>query len=419
MHRFVAKSLGVFRREGAAGFWSRLLNPKHLSDFTQDELKPPIQIHGSNSALVRSLTASLTHILGAGAVATHPPYGASIAIDPTPHNTSAYGSQDVLLFTETKAALGFLDSHALRHFSGCNAVFLPNPGCVDAFIQAGLTERKLFLLSYAGVAESRVTLLRWLLFCGLLRMPSFDTDLFPSLKEIQAGDEICISLPESTRRRAHFDAVGPRAFRVFYGLKCASGWKGCAWSYASIARAALKHNAFPITICEDDMRPNANFDIRMAKVRTYLDQTEWDIFSGLLTNVAEHSKISRVERRDDLTFVHLDFITGMVFNVYGRKALERLESWDPSRGGPEVNTIDAWLGRAGGLRVVTVLPFLVSHASDQNSTIFGCRNTRYDSIIAASERRLNELVAEFEAPVERRNRLRRKWSAGSVKATER
>lgn len=416
MYRAVSKGLGVFRREGAAGAWSRLRNPKRVRDFAQEELKLPLQILGTNSALVGSLMATLTQLLGEGAVAVRPPYGASIAIDPTPGNLPPYGRQDVLFFTQAEAALGYLGSHGSAHFSGCNAIFLPDPACIDAFVTSGVTERILFLLSDSGAAASTAPLLRWLLFCGLLPVCSFDTDLFTSLKDISAGDQLCISLPESTCRRSSFHAVGPQDFRIFDGIKRATGWQGCGWSYASIARAALKNRAFPITICEDDMRPNAQFDAQMEQVRSYLGQSDWDIFSGLLTNLSESCKISRVERRGDLTFVHLDFMTGMVLNVYGRKALERLADWTPSRGGPEVNTIDAWLGRAGELRVVTVLPFLASHASEQESAIFGFRNKRYDSMIAASERRLNDLVAEFEAAPEVGSRLARKRLGGSIRA---
>jgi hypothetical protein len=48
----------------------------------------------------------------------------------------------------------------------------------------------------------------------------------------------------------------------------------------------------------------------------------------------------------------------------------------------QTNTIDKYLERQGGLRVVVALPFLVGHGEEVHSTLWGIQNTRYQRLIA-------------------------------------
>ena len=66
--------------------------------------------------------------------------------------------------------------------------------------------------------------------------------------------------------------------------------------------------------------------------------------------------------------------------------------WNPDAGGAATNTVDEWLNGMPGLKVVSSLPFLASHRDDVHSTIFGFRNTRYSSIIDATEREMMAMV---------------------------
>lgn len=236
-------------------------------------------------------------------------------------------------------------------------------------------------------------LARWLIAAGCLRPDAVEATLYPALRRLAPQARLCLGLPESGDRRRAFLRLGLEDFAILDAIRMQPGWQGCGWSYASIARAALAQGAVPLTVCEDDMQPRAQFHRHLAGIETYLAQTEWDLFSGLVTDLPETCRIHRVEDRDGLRFVHLDYAIGMVCNIYNRRALERLAAWTPGGGRPEEDTVDVWLSRLPGLRVVTTLPFLAGHDPAATSTIFGFGNRRYESLIRATERRLAARVS--------------------------
>jgi hypothetical protein len=72
-----------------------------------------------------------------------------------------------------------------------------------------------------------------------------------------------------------------------------------------------------------------------------------------------------------------------------------LASWNPDDRDDQTNTIDKYLERQGGLRVVVALPFLVGHREEVHSTLWGIQNTRYQRLIAESERTLHVMAKAY------------------------
>lgn len=107
------------------------------------------------------------------------------------------------------------------------------------------------------------------------------------------------------------------------------------------------------------------------------------------------AKVVNVENVNGICFVTIDKMTSMVCNIYNRRALGILAAWNPKDHNDQTNTIDRYLENQARLRVVTTLPFLVSHREEVHSTLWGFQNDQYRDMISASEQALRKKVEEF------------------------
>ena len=96
-----------------------------------------------------------------------------------------------------------------------------------------------------------------------------------------------------------------------------------------------------------------------------------------------------------LTFVFLDRMTSMVFNVYGLNAIKAIAKWDSNNRDVSTNTIDRYLERNAKIKVVTTLPYAVGHLSESTSTLWNFQNSAYDKMIEKSEKKLTDKVSVF------------------------
>lgn len=207
---------------------------------------------------------------------------------------------------------------------------------------------------------------------------------------------LCLGLPEHPGRLASFRREGLPGFHMIEGLRRQPGWIGAASSYRQIARALLDSGRNAAIICQDDAGPGPDFERRFAASVAYWQHSGADLFSGLVTDVDDSFKIIRVVRQGGMIFVHLNRSIGLVCNMFGPRALEWLSAWDEQGRTVAQGTIDRHLGAAPGLDVVTCLPFLVRHRDGLVSSVWGFRNGRYNTLIEYSEKRLAQMVAEFE-----------------------
>lgn len=211
------------------------------------------------------------------------------------------------------------------------------------------------------------------------------------------GNRICLSLPESADRRAHFDRENRYGFEVFPGLRHTTGWIGCGLSYRFMARKALEQGLGNSIVCEDDVVFPPDFGERLAHVSDFLRQnTDWDIFSGIMASV-ENTRVYGVTRRFGESFVEVSKLVSMVFNIYSESGCRLLSAWDSGNTDRATNTIDRYL-EAKHIRVLTAVPFLVGHEEELSSTLWGLSNLEiYRDMLAESARKMEILIKAFES----------------------
>lgn len=212
------------------------------------------------------------------------------------------------------------------------------------------------------------------------------------------SDFLALSLPETIERRRMIGQLLPDGCELFDGIRHSSSWIGCGSSFSALSRYALANDIAKMTVIEDDVDLPENFNVIFHEVNEYLNarNSGWDIFSGLMADVHPDTKILAVERVGDRTYVTIDKMMSCVFNIYNKSALEILSQWDPLDTDVVTNTIDKYLERCEGLRVVLALPFLAGHKENVTSTLWGFENERYSPMIAESQRKIAALVQDWE-----------------------
>jgi hypothetical protein len=211
------------------------------------------------------------------------------------------------------------------------------------------------------------------------------------------GNIFALSLPETLERRAaYLSAPAPDA-KIFDGLRGRPGWIGCAMSYKYLCASAWQQGAAQLLICEDDVELPPNYDHVIRTINDYLQAHagEWDIFVGIIANLHSDSLVFDVQESGGLTFVTIDKMTSMVFNIYSRRAMEVISQWDETDEDDQTNTIDRYLERTENLRIVTVLEPIFGHREDLASSLWGFGNEQYGSYIEKSRALLQAKVDAF------------------------
>lgn len=241
-------------------------------------------------------------------------------------------------------------------------------------------------------ANNSFHLLRFLTAFGLIEFDRIAQSTHLPLK-LSSG-KVCLSLPETPKRRAAFSSLGLRQFEIFDGLRHAQGWIGCALSYKFLAAQAKARNLCRITICEDDVILGSDSERVLATIESYLDSIgdEWDVFAGLIAHLHSAAQVTRVVTYRGLTFVHLDKMTSTVLNIYNHTIFGVLAGWNPNNQNASSNTIDRYLEHQRQLQVITTLPFIAGHAEQEVSTLWGFDNSEYSDLIRASQTLLSEKV---------------------------
>jgi len=213
----------------------------------------------------------------------------------------------------------------------------------------------------------------------------------------QRSDFFALSLPETVGRRRAIVQTVPDECELFDGVRHRIGWVGCGCSFNVLSRYALAVDLERLTVMEDDVALPANFRDVLSEVNDYLDarKSDWDVFSGLMANIDAEAKVLSVETVGNRTYVTLDKMTSMVFNIYNKNALKVLSNWNPLDEDALTNTIDTYLGNQARLRVVVCVPFLVGYNEDATSTLWSVNNSHYMPMIEQAERKIEALVSAW------------------------
>lgn len=268
---------------------------------------------------------------------------------------------------------------------------------VDAFVdqvQAALAMWKapVELPADAGFDGMTFHVLRALHGIGVLAL----WELQDACAEMQLpSDRLILALPEQVDR---YDFARKNALPgavPFHGLRQVEGWHGCASSYKFIATQALKGEYSHLTIYEDDATFETNASQRLASIIAHLKISEdWDIFSGLLTDLDPKAQITALHVANREEFLELDSIIGMVFGIYSRRGLKMLESYEFEGSDTQMHTIDRYLERLQP-RTLTVWPPLVGHDEGLKSTLWSVQNSDMAKMINDSIERLGKKRATF------------------------
>lgn len=212
------------------------------------------------------------------------------------------------------------------------------------------------------------------------------------------GDFWCLSLNESVQRQKDFNQDNHYNIWIFPGLRHNIGWIGCGLSYKFMLKIAEKFNLPKVTICEDDVLFDDNFEKRYSDIQEALVKTEvtWDIFSGFISDLSDTVEISRTNISTPNEKIYkINKLVSMVFNIYSNKVYEKIYTWNEYKRSTD-NTIDRYIESHGAINGLVVSPFLVGHKEELHSTLWGKQNTIYNDLIDKSQKLLNERIAQLE-----------------------
>lgn len=212
------------------------------------------------------------------------------------------------------------------------------------------------------------------------------------------SNRLILCLPEHRERYnyAQFNRL-PNAV-PFHGLRNIDGWRGCANSYRFIARLALSNKHNQCLIYEDDAQFGIGSTERLERIERYLDGEgdNWDIFSGLLSDLSSDSNITNITSVGSEEFIHLDSVIGMVFGIYNRRGLEMLANFEFNGSDTSKHTIDRYLEQLKP-STITVWPPLVGHHEQLRSTLWPVSNESVAPTIDRSVSRLHAKRSDYIA----------------------
>lgn len=310
--------------------------------------------------------------------------------------TRLYEALSLGLNIVSEASVDMADHQALTPW----VTFTPI-GDLDAMlqaIQAQLDQPRRLVELPDDLAAASFHIGRVLVGLGLLSPLAVKS--FPAALNKQALQQpLCLSMPESHQRHAAFRERHPEV-EVFHGLRFNIGWIGCALSYSYLAQQALKQGNDYLEVWEDDVVLNAQALERWQAAKAVFFELEksatpCDLLSGLLADVSDATQILDFFEIEGASYVVIDRMISAVCNFYGKKPLGFMASWDASNQDVHLNTMDRYLEKKE-LRVLVPLPFIAGHNPEQDSTLWGCQNSQYDTMIAESEAKLYKKLKHFK-----------------------
>ena len=248
---------------------------------------------------------------------------------------------------------------------------------------------------------------RYLLAANLMSFEEYrrSTTLLPEIEE--DIPRLCLTLTETTKRKAAFLKKPTHGFKVVEGLRHQLGWIGCALSYKYMLAYLQRQGATLSIICEDDVIFPADFEEKLAKVINYLSSYDgsWHLFSGLIAHLNTDTNIRKIEEVDGIEYIHIDRMTSTVMNIYSTEAFDMFDQWDETNTDADTNTIDRHIESYPDLVVITTFPFLVQHAETQMSVLWNFPNNQYAELVHETEKLFALKIEQHKAEKDTAKRL--------------
>ncbi|NHF74022.1 hypothetical protein [Paracoccus xiamenensis] len=401
MKKAIGKSLRILRYEGLTGLLRRL---RYRPKINPDDIPPTPQLAGTIGLIDHgypALTAMVTRFLASHGITAQPD---PVAEQPTLHigwptaTPEAIRQGDILLAGPDDHDLPMdapeiaLLALILDHDPDRIRQWEQRPtGYPHRIVLPPLPPAAAAPQAWQDYAQHNdLALRRCLFFCDWI--PADQIDFTPVLRSAPLPLQLCLSLPETPSRTAAYRASASSDDLVIDALLRLPGWTGTAYSYQRLARAALDLGHSEMLVFQDDCAFDDRLRDLLPMIRELMAETGADMFAGIVTDADASVRVRKVIRRDGLDFAILNKSVGLTFNIFGRRALERLASWDEvtHRG----QTIDRFLSQTQDLTVLTSVPYLARHRSDLVSTLWYFSNARYDRMIHTSERRLRRRMKD-------------------------
>lgn len=299
-------------------------------------------------------------------------------------------SMDMEEYPLLKNIVEFVDAgdfYAVKEKIGC---FLNNKD---------LYHNKLEMIK-AFVTNKKATSFEYYFYRFLLATDNIDFDTFYSNAEsfIELKNKFwCLGLPESVDRKKTFDDNNKYGIEYYPGLRHYFGWVGCGLSYKFLLHKARSLNLPYVIICEDDVSFKDDFSYKFEIIKKFLlcEDNDWDIFSGLIADVHKKTTIHSIQTYKGFDFIKIDKMTSTVFNIYNERFMDKLDNWDYMDRNVDSNTIDRYMEGNAGVKIITLLPFLVGCQDELQSTLWNFQNTQYNKMIENSVARLEAKINEY------------------------
>jgi hypothetical protein len=286
----------------------------------------------------------------------------------------------ILWLVEPAGTAPALAEDVLAQLAGSLAIFDASLAHIQALQSRGIALHQTFYVPLdpsgpadAALADDSPMGLRHLLPRALHGCGALDDEAFEHATRGTRLDteHVVLCLPESLARFENARNGLRHGAVPFPGIRHLDGWKGTALSYRYLARRALDAGRARLIVSEDDAAFAEGFEVRLAKTLAYLDAHAgtWDLFSGLLTDLSEQAEVKSIDFDEGDMFLRLDSVIGMVFGIYGHRALEALAAYRFAGDDVMRHTIDRYLESLKP-RCLTLFPPLVRHDDGFSSTLW-------------------------------------------------
>lgn len=215
--------------------------------------------------------------------------------------------------------------------------------------------------------------------------------------DMKMGKIYCLHLIETPFRINAFNLQKVKPDVLIYpAVKASIPWIGCGMSYQNMIWNAKRCGLSHITICEDDCSFKNDFFKKYDIIKSFLDQysSGWDIFVGCIANLPVTTKISNVVNYGGMTFLEIDKMYSMVFNIYNSTSYDTICNWNSSFENYKRNSIDIYL-KGKNLKIITTNPFEFE-CINIKSTLWGINMyDKYNDMFTRSKNTIEKKINEY------------------------
>ena len=210
-----------------------------------------------------------------------------------------------------------------------------------------------------------------------------------------------LTLPETTKNRYSEFVKQPHykelslVTKVYPAIKVTPSWKGCAYSYLNLIYNAKRCGVARLTVCEDDCSFPAGLRETYNTVHEFLDTLEpnsWDMFVGIVADLPGDTVIRKIHRFKGMTFIEINKMHSMVFNIYNKCSYDKLLKYDLTYS-HQNNQIDQYI-KNNNFNIIISYPFIVScldvMSSIWGSNLFDAYNKQFEKSCKLLDKKITE-----------------------------